>query len=256
MKKILLFIFTFVVFFEPIIAQNDLYQKRQFSAKNKVLPYRILFPENYDRTKSYPLLVFLHGAGERGSDNKKQLLHGSWMFTDKENRHKFPAIVIFPQCPSELYWAPIVDRADGFTYPDKAKPTEPMQLLIQLINELEKNEAIDRKRLYVTGLSMGGMGTFDLITRFPRKFAAAVPICGGVNEKRLKKITKMPLRIYHGDADNVVSPEHSKNAFITMKANGAQKVELFIFPGVGHDSWTQAYAQEDFLSWIFSNKLK
>ncbi|HRZ98425.1 MAG TPA: prolyl oligopeptidase family serine peptidase, partial [Paludibacter sp.] len=94
----------------------------------------------------------------------------------------------------------------------------------------------------------------DLVCRYPRMFAAAAPICGGVSIDRLKKIKKMPVRIYHGDADNVVSPEHSRNAYIELKAVGSQNVELFIFPGVGHDSWNSAFKQADFLSWIFSNK--
>lgn len=256
MKKALFIVAAAFWFLVPLKAQNELYQKRQFTYKEKTLPYRILFPENYDRTKNYPLVVFLHGAGERGNDNEKQLVHGSWLFTNEQSRQKHPAIVIFPQCPSEGYWAPITERKDGFSYPENAPATTPMQLLIRLISELEKKEAVDKSRIYVTGLSMGGMGTFDLITRYPRKFAAALPICGGVNVKRLKKIVRMPIRIYHGDADQIVSPEHSKNAYVELKASGAQNVELFMFPNVGHDSWTSAFAQDDFLNWMFSNKLK
>jgi len=103
---------------------------------------------------------------------------------------------------------------------------------------------------------MGGMGTYDLICRNPKSFAAAIPICGGVSLKRLKKVRKMPIRIYHGSDDNIVSPEHSRNAYIELKANGAQNVEITIFPGVNHNSWTQTFEVEDLLSWLFSNKLK
>jgi predicted peptidase len=256
MKKTLFFAAVLLWILQPLNAQNELYQKRYFTFKENTLPYRILFPENYDRTKTYPLVVFLHGAGERGNDNEKQLVHGSWLFTNEANRQKYPAIVIFPQCPAGGYWAPISERKDGFSYPEKAPATEAMQMVIRLIKELEKMEAVDKNRIYVTGLSMGGMGTFDLITRYPRKFAAALPICGGVNVNRLKKISHMPIRIYHGDADLTVSPEHSRSAYVELKANGAQNVELFMFPNVGHGSWTNAFAQEDFLSWMFSNKLK
>jgi len=110
---------------------------------------------------------------------------------------------------------------------------------------------VDKNRIYVLGLSMGGMGTFDLICRQPKKFAAAIPICGGVSLERLKKVRHMPIRIYHGGSDDVVSPEHSRNAFIELKANGSQKVEYIEFPGVGHNSWKNAFAQPDFLSWLF-----
>ncbi len=236
------------------VAQNELYLKREYIFKSDTLPYRILYPKNYDKTKSYPLVLFLHGAGERGNDNESQLVHGSTLFTNPLNRAKFPAIVIFPQCPKKGYWAPIHDRENGFSYVNTKKPTEPMQLVIRLIKDIQKTDAVDTKRMYVTGLSMGGMGTYDLVCRYPRMFAAAVPICGGVSIERLKKIKKMPLRIYHGAADNVVSPEHSRNAYIELKALGSQNIELFVFPGVGHDSWNSAFKQEDFLGWIFSNK--
>lgn len=138
----------------------------------------------------------------------------------------------------------------------KSKPTEPMQLVIRLIKDLIKTEAVDSKRMYVTGLSMGGMGTFDLICRYPNMFAAAAPICGGVNVERLAKVKNMPVRIYHGAADNIVPPAHSEEAYNKLKAEGSEKVKLILFQGVGHDSWTNTFAEPDFLSWMFSNKLK
>ena len=101
------------------------------------------------------------------------------------------------------------------------------------------------------GLSMGGMGTFDMICRYPKYYAAAIPICGGVHTDRLKKVRKMPIRIFHGGADPVVSREFSRNAHIELKARGSQKVEYIEFPGVGHDSWTNAFNYPDFLSWMY-----
>ncbi len=237
-----------------ISGQNELYLKKTLIHKSDTLHYRILYPENYNKSLKYPLFLFLHGAGERGSDNNLQLIHGSNLFTDEGNRKLYPAIVIFPQCARNGYWAPIKDRKDGIEFGDAHKMTPQMQMVIRLLNQIKKTEAVDKNRVYVAGLSMGGMGTFDLICRYPKKFAAAVPICGGVGLSRLKKAVKVPIRIYHGSADNVVSPEHSRNAYIELKARGAQKVELFIFPGVGHDSWTNAFNQEDFLKWIFSQK--
>lgn len=235
-------------------AQNELYLKKSYIHKSDTLPYRILYPENYNKSEKYPLFLFLHGSGERGSDNNSQLVHGSKLFTDSLNRKLYPAIVVFPQCAKNGYWVSINDRINGFDFGDARKPTPEMQMVVRLLKELQKTEAVDTKRIYVAGLSMGGMGTFDLICRLPDRFAAAVPICGGVELSRLKKAVKVPIRMYHGGADNVVSPEHSRNAYIELKARGAQNVELFLFPGVGHDSWTNAFAQEDFLKWIFSQK--
>ncbi|MDD3079022.1 MAG: prolyl oligopeptidase family serine peptidase [Paludibacter sp.] len=256
MKKQLLFFGILVFSMLSAVSQNNLFQKKEFIYKNDTLKYRILYPENYDKTKKYPLVLFLHGAGERGNDNEKQLIHGSTLFTNSENRQKYPAIVVFPQCPEKEYWAPINSRADGFSYPESAKATEPMQLVIKLLNSIKKTEAIDNKRVYVTGLSMGGMGTYDLICRKPHLFAAAVAICGGVNTDRLKKVKKMDIRIYHGSADNIVSPKHSEEVYDTLKKLGSDKVELKIYPGIGHDSWTSAFAEPDFLSWLFSKSKK
>lgn len=251
MMKKLFFLMVSCLIFISLSAQNELFLKKEFIYKGDMLPYRILFPENYDKTKFYPLVLFLHGAGERGKDNEKQLVHGSSLFTDPQNRENFPAIVVFPQCPENDFWAPVHREGKDFVFLNTKKPTPSMQLVIRLLNKIIKEEAVDKNRIYVLGLSMGGMGTFDLICRQPKKFAAAIPICGGVSLERLKKVRHMPIRIYHGGSDDVVSPEHSRNAFIELKANGSQKVEYIEFPGVGHNSWDYAFAQPDFLSWLF-----
>ena len=251
MMKKLFFLMVSCLIFISLSAQNELFLKKEFIYKGDTLPYRILFPENYDKTKSYPLVLFLHGAGERGKDNEKQLVHGSSLFTDPQNRENYPAIVVFPQCPENDFWAPVHQEGKDFVFLNTKKPTPSMQLVIRLLNKITKEEAVDKNRIYVLGLSMGGMGTFDLICRQPKKFAAAIPICGGVSLERLKKVRHMPIRIYHGGSDDVVSPEHSRNAFIELKANGSQKVEYIEFPGVGHNSWDYAFAQPDFLSWLF-----
>ena len=230
--------------------------KQEFISKSDTLRYRILFPENYDISKKYPLVLFLHGSGERGSDNEKQLIHGSNLFTNDSNKRDFPAIVIFPQCPSNDFWAPIKDRDTGkFSYVNTEQPTKSMQLVIDLTKSFFKNESVDTNRVYVIGLSMGGMGTFDLICREPKLFAAAVPICGGVNNERLNAVSQMPIRIYHGDSDTVVPLEHSQSAFDTLKSLGSKECELIVFPNTGHNSWDQAFKEPDFLSWIFSKKL-
>lgn len=239
-----------------VAGQVNLFEKKQFIYKNDTLPYRILYPENYDKKQNYPLFIFLHGAGERGTDNEMQLVHGSKLFTDSINRLKYPAIVIFPQCPKAGFWAPIKSWNNGFEYVNKTPPTEPMQLVIRLITEIKKKESVDKKRIYISGLSMGGMGTYDLICRYPRMFAAAVPICGGVDVERLKTVKKLPIRIFHGDADPVVTVEHSRKAYKELLRLGSKSVECKEFPGVQHDSWTNTFAEPDYLSWIFSKKRK
>jgi len=124
----------------------------------------------------------------------------------------------------------------------------------KLVDYYLKTESVNKKRIYVVGLSMGGMGTFDIICQYPNKFAAAIPICGIANVEHLKKVIKMPIRIYNGSSDNVVSPEFSRNAYLKLQSLGSQKAEHIEYPGIGHDSWLIAFKEPDFLKWLFAQK--
>jgi predicted peptidase len=257
MKKNYFCFTVFIMFSLAIQAQHEFFQKKEFNHKGDTLRYRVLFPDNYDKSKSYPLVLFLHGSGERGNDNKKQLVWGASLFTDSLNRKNYPAIVLFPQCPEDQGWVSIKELTDAkFDIIDTKEPAKPLGLAKKLVDFYQKTEAVNKKQIYVLGMSLGGMGTFDMICRYPKTFAAAIPICGAVNLDRLKKVRKMPIRIYNGDSDNSVSPEYSRNAFIELKANGSQVVEHIEYPGVGHNSWTPAFAEPDFLKWLFSQKKK
>ncbi|NDP22105.1 MAG: phospholipase [Paludibacter sp.] len=253
MRKTIVIYILLISVFATCFAQSELFLKKEFIWKGDTLKYRILFPENYNRNKVYPMLVFLHGSGERGNDNEKQLVHGSSIFLNSKNRTEFPAIVIFPQCPSNDSWVHFKDKkSNTFEFSDIKGPTKPLALTKTLIDFYKKTEAVDTKKIYISGLSLGGMGTYDLICRYPRLFAAAIPICGAVNEKRLMKVRKMPIRIYHGDNDESVSVEYARNAYIELKANGSKNVQYFEFPGVGHNSWDRTFAEPDFLKWLFN----
>lgn len=230
------------------------------SSAGHTLPYRILYPKNYDQTKKYPLVLFLHGAGERGDDNEKQLVHGSKLFLDSANREKYPAIVIFPQCASESYWANVdVDRTKSpltlmFDYTRPTMP--PLQAAIELVQKTIAAGSVDPARIYITGLSMGGMGTFEAVYRYPDLFAAAAPICGGADLKAYdKRVAKIPFRVFHGADDAVVHVNHSREAVAKLKSLKA-KVVYIEYAGVNHNSWDNAFAEPDFLSWMFSHKRK
>ncbi len=235
------------------------FKPRTFSSKSgQELPYRILFPSNYNSSKKYPLVLFLHGSGERGTDNKKQLTHGGELFL--KNINKFPAIVVFPQCPSDSYWTSLkVDEsvnphAIRFEYKDK--PTWPMQATVELVIQLRNTEKVDPTRVYVMGVSLGGMGTFELISRYPELFAAAVPICGGGNTQFAKKFARqVPLWLFHGAQDDVVNPAYSREMYQTLKSLGA-KVTYTEYPGVKHNSWNKALAEPQLLPWMFSQQKK
>lgn len=240
--------------------QSEFKRETFVSSSGLSLPYRILFPENYDKTKKYPVVLFLHGAGERGENNESQLVHGSKLFLDPANRKAYPAIVIFPQCPTEGYWGSVsVDRNTlpltlGFDY---SKPITPaLQAAIELLRKVSSEEGVDKKRVYVAGLSMGGMGTFEAVYRFPKLFAAAVPICGGADVKAYdKRVSKVPFRVFHGAKDDVVEPTYSREIVAKLKALNVS-VEYKEYPDANHNSWDSAFAESDFLSWMFSKRKK
>ena len=237
------------------------YQKNTFAfGPNKNLPFRILYPENYDKSKKYPLILVLHGAGERGSDNEKQLVHGAKLFLKAENRTQFPAIVVFPQCPSDSYWATSsIDRTKNpiqFRFNYDSVPNWPQAAAVALVEKLKKEESVDNSRVYITGLSMGGMGTFEAVYRNPGLFAAAAPICGGGNETLYTdKVKETSFRVFHGDADAVVKVDLSRNMVARLKELKVP-VEYIEYPGVNHNSWDNAFAEPDFISWLMKHQLK
>ncbi len=237
----------------------SLYQHRYFvGAAGDTLPYRILLPENYATGKRYPLLLFLHGAGERGRDNALQLTHGAGLFVRPDVRARYPAIVVFPQCPKDQYWAGVVrePQRQHWDFPLWETPGAPMALLMGLLDTLIRQEQVDTRRLYVAGLSMGGMGTFELLARWPHRFAAAIPICGGGNTLAAPLYARhTALWVFHGDADAVVPVALSRRMVQAVQAAGG-RVRYTEYPGVNHDSWTPAFAEPDLLQWLFSQRLK
>lgn len=237
------------------------FDKKSFtSSTGHVLPYRILYPKNYKKNKKYPVVLFLHGAGERGDNNETQLVHGSKLFLDSINREKYPAIVIFPQCTAEGYWSSVkINRSTlpldlEFDY-DRAI-TPDLQAAIELLNQVSETERVNKKKIYIAGLSMGGMGTFEAVYRFPNLFAAAVPICGGADVDAYdNRTSKIPFRVFHGKQDNVVDVKHSQAVVEKLKVLNTS-VEYIEYPEANHNSWDSAFNEPDFLSWMFSKKRK
>ncbi len=234
--------------------------KTYTSSAGHALPYRIAYPDQFKKSKKYPLILFLHGAGERGNNNVSQLIHGSKLFTDPKNRKDFPAIVIFPQCASDSYWSSVlVDRTQSpFTLDfDYSKPiTPPLQAAIELVQSIIAEGSVDESRIYITGLSMGGMGTFEAVYRYPDLFAAASPICGGADVNAYDaRVINVPFRVYHGTIDAVVDVEQSRRMVEKLKSLNAP-VEYIEYPNVNHNSWDNAFAEPDYLRWMFKYKKK
>lgn len=249
----------------PALAQKPMdfgaFQKKWFIQDGDTLPYRILYPETFDQGVKYPLFLFLHGAGERGNDNEAQLIHGASLFLDPHNRQRYPCIVVFPQCQAGSSWsrfervAEAAPEAAQWETPFYENPTTPMRLVLALLDSLVQSGRVDVARIYVSGLSMGGFGTFDLLARRPGFFAAAAPICGGGNSLLVKLYgPNTPIWLFHGAKDSVVPVENSRKMYRALKAVGAE-VRYTEYPDYDHNSWDGAFAEPDFLSWFFKHRL-
>ena len=234
------------------------YKRKYFVHNGDTLNYRILYPKDFDKGGKYPLVLFLHGAGERGSDNEAQLTHGGDLFLKEEIRENFPAIVIFPQAPKEDYWAKVtVDREVKpfeFDFRNKEEPTRSLLLVMALLNSFSAEEYVDTNRIYVGGLSMGGMGTYELLYRKPEMFAAAFAICGGADPAITESYPKgFDIWIFHGEKDDIVPPVLSREMARMINTNGGN-AKLSLYPKDNHNSWDSALAEPYLLPWLFSHK--
>ncbi|MFT3826415.1 MAG: alpha/beta hydrolase-fold protein [Chitinophagaceae bacterium] len=237
---------------------RSLFEKRLYIYKNDTLPYRILLPVNYDPSVKYPLVLFLHGAGERGRDNEKQLTHGAALFLRDSIRNNHPAIVVFPQCMEESYWSNvnIVKDSSGkrqFYFRKDGAPTKAMMLAQRLLKDLQQHYPVNSKQVYVGGLSMGGMGTFEIARRNPKTFAAAFAICGGADPATAGKLRKIKWQVFHGGKDDVVNPDFSRKMVAALKQAGAD-VQFTLYPDANHNSWDSTFAEPALLYWLFSQR--
>lgn len=214
--------------------------------------YRLLEPESITPGTRYPLVIFLHGAGERGTDNLNQLQYLPTWMAEKTARKTYPCFVLAPQCRNDEKWAD-VSWSDLKSTPHSPTPTVDMMAVIAAIEETMKREPVDPARIYLTGLSMGGYGSWDLAARMPERFAAVIPICGGGDEATAAKIKALPIWCFHGDADTAVPVERSRTMIEALRVAGAEP-KYSELAGVGHDSWTPAYRDPDVLAWLFAQK--
>jgi predicted peptidase len=211
--------------------------------KNEVnVDYFVFLPEEFDpeSIKRWPMIFFLHGAGERGSELEKVAVHGPPMIV--KERPDFPFIVVSPQCPTDQLW-------DNDT-------------LIRLLDEVTRIYPVDPTRVYLTGLSMGGFGTWSLGLNHPERFAAMAPICGGGNfieirlqsDRQREALKTLPIWAFHGAKDSVVPIDESKRMIETAKKLGVEEANLYVFPDAGHNSWTETYGSDELYDWFLQHK--
>lgn len=260
MKNRYLIIFIIFLYSISISAQNEAFAKKRYiTAQRDTMPYRFLQPEQLKEGKKYPLVLFLHGAGERGSDNVSQLRNGGTVFTNPANRDKYPCFVLFPQCPEGAYWS-LEKRPDqGYKntpnpLPKEVPITKHLRLVKELLDETLVTYPIDPKRVYIMGISMGAIATLDMVYRFPDTFAKAISICGATNIERMREFKgKTKFRFYHGDIDDVIPVTYSREAYKALKTTG-KKAEYIEFYGANHNAWHPAFNTPDFLQWTFKKK--
>ena len=218
------------------------------------VPYRLLTPTRLEDARLYPLVVFLHGASASGSDNQTQIegagAIGLAPWIDPKTQERHPSFVLAPQAaPKNSNWV----RQWALPVGTESTEREPLELVINLIDSLVESHPIDPNRIYVIGLSMGGFGTWIAISRHPNRFAAAIPVCGGGDVTAIAA-TGAAVWAFHGDADRVVPANRSRQMISALKKAG-KSPRYTEYVGVGHDSWTRAFAEPELVDWLFSQTL-
>lgn len=225
---------------EPVKPETDIQKECTFEktiTKKVQGSYLLYLPQDYDKEKNkrWPLVMFLHGMGERGSElNKVKLLGPPRQVADGK---QFPFILISPQCPDDSFWDSETD------------------MLTAMLDEVEAKYRVDKSQVLLTGLSMGGYGTWALSAKQPSRFAAIAPICGGGNPKNAPLIKDIPMWVFHGDKDDVVKLSKSQEMVDAVKAAGGNP-KFTVYPGVGHDAWTATYNDSEFWKWFLGQRRK
>lgn len=219
----------------PVLGQQEKKTLHKTVTQTLELEYLLHVPENHrEDGPPLPLVLFLHGAGERGSDLEILKKHGPPKLL--ASGQSIPAIVVSPQSPSGSWWNDQVDA------------------LVALLDEIEAEYNVDPDRIYVTGLSMGGYGTWALLAEQPERFAAAMPICGGGMAAMTRRLSEVPIWIFHGDSDSVVPVDESQRMSAALGRAGSEVARLTLYPGVNHDSWTRTYDDPAVWQWLFAQR--
>jgi len=210
------------------------------------LRYRLFRPTGYDERTNYPLVLFLHGAAGIGDDNARQFNGGNAVpartLVEDQAQARFPCFVLAPQCSRTDTWASVGEQ-----------PSETVRLTFQAIDSLKREFRIDSQRLYLIGVSMGGHGVWDMMTKFPKTFAAAVPICAAGEPAKAARIAALPVWCFHGAADPTVSVEYARKMVAALRQAGGHP-KYTEYPGVGHDSYRNAFKEPELLPWLFAQK--
>ena len=237
-----------------VINVNKSFKQKTFTANDgTTLPYRIFIPKDYDESISYPVTLFLHGAGERGNDNTSHLKNVvQKLFNDKSSPF-YQCIVVCPQCPANNQW---VDTpwANGNYRTSKIPVSNELTAALELLDSLLETYSINPDRQYVMGISMGGFGTWDLIMRNPDRFAAAIPICGGADPLVAQKLINMPIWTFHDSTDPTVPVNGTRDMVSALEEKGAKYVTYTETAKYGHLVWDSVVDTDGLFEWLFAQR--
>lgn len=215
------------------------------------MPYRVLKPKGYDPKVKYPLVLCLHGAGGRGTDNRSRGTEAFKVLATEAIQKKHPAILVSPQCPGRKQWVDWPWKKGSYSL-EKVKVSKPMSVAIEILEKVMKELSVDPDRVYVSGQSMGGFGTWDIVMRKPELFAAAAPMCGAGDPTQAQRIAQVPIWTFHGSADKTVPVSGSREmAEALKKVNGKIK---YTEMKAGHLCWAQAWRKYGLVEWLFEQK--
>lgn len=248
-KRTTLLLLIFFTVFRLSAQKGETVLGRYVSPEGDTLPYQLYTSSGMDSLKRYPLILWLHGKGERGNDNEKQAYWTKKWLPDSLEKHSYKSFLLSPQCSKDRMWNHYDKFAKAITF-DTITP-EIQITLMELLEELEQQLPIDTTRIYIMGISMGGFGVFDLITRFPKRFAAAIPICGGADPQMSDSLLKTPIWAFHGEVDELVDKRHT---IVPMEKIKDEEHLLTIYPKINHGCWKNAFLEPELLKWMFSNR--
>lgn len=230
------------------------FSRQVYSSGDYSLPYAIYVPKNYDCGENYPLLVFLHGAGERGADNELQLSVAIQKMFDDVDSPVYDSIVIAPQCPTDRQWVMVPFDSINYSVADTPE-SEELEAVCGIISDTIDEYNIDTDRIYVTGISMGGYGTWDMLCRHGKRIAAGMPVCGGGDPSYARQLKYIPIRTFHGSEDGAVPPDGTRKMFAALRMAGSTVAEYTEFDGMDHGIWDTVYSERANLDWLYSHRL-
>lgn len=248
----LIFLISISINCQPSADAAKKFIKDSFTFGSTTINYRLLIPQ--DKSEPLPLILTLHGSGERGNDNEKHILlnHVASVWADSINQEKYPCYIFSPQCPENRRWVNVNWKESSYNA-DTVSISDELSTVIMILRKIMDEYPVDKNRIYITGISMGGFGTWDILVRYPDIFAAGIPLCGAGDPSKAGLIKHIPIWAFHGALDQAVPVEGSRIMVEALRNSGA-KIIYTEYENLGHGIWTETYQNRILIDWLFAQK--